>query len=481
MPYSPSLLRGFFAVLLGSLTLLKAQAAQTVTLAWDANPEPDIAGYHVLYGTSSGFFTQLLDVRAGTSAVISNLAEGGIYYFAVTAYNAQGVESLPSAEVVYQVPGAAPTPTPTPMPTATPTPQPTPVPTPTPNPTATPPPSSGPASVSLSTLTANPGQTVLAYVANAPGNASDYVAAYNTSTGAVADWFYLNGTKTQRDEGLRSATVPFAFPNAGQYGFLLVTPSKVLASSPFLNVSGPSVPPTPAPSATPAPSPVTTPAAPGLVNVSTRLNVQSGENILIGGLIISGNTPKPVVLRAIGPALGGLGVRNYLADPMITLYDASGATVATNDNWRTNAAALQATGLAPTQDLEAAISTTLAPGSYTVAVSGANNTRGIALLEMYDLQPSGATIQNISTRGRVDGGANVMIGGFIVGGDQPRQVLMRAVGPALSAFGVRSALANPVLELYNSSGTRIFANDNWRSDQQQQIIDSGLAPTDDRE
>jgi hypothetical protein len=218
-----------------------------------------------------------------------------------------------------------------------------------------------------------------------------------------------------------------------------------------------------------------------LVNVATRAFVRTGDNVLIGGVIITGSAPKTIVLRGIGASLAFAAVRNYLRDPMLTVYDASGEVIAENDNWRTGGAAIEASGLAPREDFEAAIYTTLAPGAYTVALSGVNGTSGIGVLELYDLQGTSAAISNLATRGKVELNDNAMIGGFMIGGTQPSRIIVRAIGPSLAAAGVEGALVDPVLELYNSSGSRIFSNDNWRSEQAQQIAASSLAPTDDRE
>ncbi len=217
------------------------------------------------------------------------------------------------------------------------------------------------------------------------------------------------------------------------------------------------------------------------MNVSTRADVQGGENVLIGGLIITGDAPKSVIMRAIGPSLSQAGVTNVLRDPTLSLFDSKGSLVAANDNWRSNAAAVQATGLAPKDDAESAIVVTLAPGAYTAVLSGVAGARGVALFELYDLGNSSGTIANIATRGKVGSGDGVMIGGFIIGGDQPAQVVVRAVGPSLERAGITGALSDPVLELYNSAGSRIFQNDDWRAEQESQIEASGLAPADDRE
>lgn len=225
--------------------------------------------------------------------------------------------------------------------------------------------------------------------------------------------------------------------------------------------------------------PLHPPKAKSLLNVSTRLKSQSGNNVLIGGFIISGNEPKEVAVRGIGSSLPLTGV---LADPMISLYDRNNQLVGSNDNWNSDRAHVLFTGLAPTEEHEAAMVLTLAPGSYTAIVSGADQGSGVALVEVYDLTPdSDSALANISTRGEVEIEDNVMIGGFIIGADTPTRVLLRAIGPSLTPFGVVGALQDPVLELHDGDGTLISLNDNWRSAQQADIIATGLAPMDDRE
>jgi hypothetical protein len=219
------------------------------------------------------------------------------------------------------------------------------------------------------------------------------------------------------------------------------------------------------------------------INVSTRLRVETGDNIGIGGFIITGNQSKQVLMRGIGPSLAQYGVANVLGDPIIELHDSTHA-IATNDNWKdTQRSAIQASGLAPQNDLESAILMTLSPGSYTVFVQGTNQSSGVALVEVYDLSPTdGSKLTNISTRGRVQLGDNVMIGGFILGGDGGGSltVLVRAIGPSLAQYGLQ-ALADPTLELHNGNGALIAQNDDWRSDQEQAIINSGFPPSDNHE
>jgi len=217
-----------------------------------------------------------------------------------------------------------------------------------------------------------------------------------------------------------------------------------------------------------------------LGNISTRGLVQTGDQVLIGGFIITGTDPKPVIIRAIGPSLP---VTGALADPMLELHDASGATIASNDNWRsTQEAAIIATGVPPTNDDESALVETLAPGAYTTIVSGVNGGTGVGLVEVYDLdQTLNSKLANISTRGFVGTDDNVLIGGFIVLGDNSISTLIRAIGPSLTSLGVSNALQDPELELHDQQGALIVSNDDWKSDQESEIEATGIPPTEDAE
>ncbi len=199
---------------------------------------------------------------------------------------------------------------------------------------------------------------------------------------------------------------------------------------------------------------------------------------MIGGLIVSGDAPRTVLIRAIGPTLANYGLTAALPNPTITLHDGTGAAIRTGGAW--NPAWTDA-GAPPLDPREPVIRATLAPGNYTVVLADAQSRRGTALLEVYDLDPAGGTMAAISTRGKVDTGDDIMIGGFILDGDEPGRVVVRAIGPSLAPYGVRGALSDPTLELYNGSGSLIYANDNWRTDQEQQLVASGVAPADDSE
>jgi alpha-tubulin suppressor-like RCC1 family protein len=240
-----------------------------------------------------------------------------------------------------------------------------------------------------------------------------------------------------------------------------------------------------------------------LGNISTRAFVQTGDNVMIGGFIVEGTEPKRVIIRAIGPDLTRYGVPNALANPMLELHDGTGALIASNNNWATTIIGgiitanqvhdIQASGYAPGDGRESAIIADLPPGNYTAIVRGVDNMTGVGLVEVYDLSGDASSILgNISTRSFVQTGDNVMIGGFIVEGMQPKRVIIRAIGPELSAppFNIPDALADPTLELHDHTGALIGSNDNWQhtiiggiitSSQVHDITNSGHAPSDPRE
>ncbi len=225
-----------------------------------------------------------------------------------------------------------------------------------------------------------------------------------------------------------------------------------------------------------------TAGAPSL-NISTRADVETGDNVLIGGFIVAGTEPKEIIVRAIGPSIPVGGMSGVLADPVLELHESDG-TVITNDNWRdTQEQEIMDTGLAPNNDLESAIVATLEPGAYTAIVRGNNGGMGIALVEAYDLnQAAPSVLANISTRGLVDTGDNVMIGGFILGGEEDSAtVVIRGLGPSLSDVGVANALSDPTLELHDGNGALVSSNDNWKDSQETEIEAAGLAPTYDKE
>jgi hypothetical protein len=233
-----------------------------------------------------------------------------------------------------------------------------------------------------------------------------------------------------------------------------------------------------------------------LGNISTRALVLQDPSEMIAGFIIRGTQPKTVMVRAIGPELTPYGITNALADPTLELHDGTGTKIASNDNWQTTVpggiitvnqvSAIQNSQLAPSKASESAIIATLQPGSYTAIVHGKNNTTGVALVEVYDLSPGTTSIlSNISTRALVLRDPSEMIAGFIIRGTQPKTVIVRAIGPELTPYGITNALADPTLELHDGAGIKIASNDNWQTtipggaitgDQISAIQNSQLAP-----
>ncbi|MEY2497156.1 MAG: hypothetical protein QOD12_712 [Verrucomicrobiota bacterium] len=220
-----------------------------------------------------------------------------------------------------------------------------------------------------------------------------------------------------------------------------------------------------------------------LANISTRVQVGTGNNIAIGGFIIVGDTSKQVVVRGLGPSLEAAGIAAPLGDPVLQLYDSAGNLLQSNNNWQeTQAQILRDLQLAPTNDFESAIVRTLAPGAYTVVLRGQGNGSGIGLVEVYDLEENAQSkLGNISTRGFVGAGDNVMIGGTIVTGPDSARVVFRAIGPSLATAGIANPLSNPQLGLFNGNGTAIASNNDWKASQQNTIAATGLAPANDLE
>ena len=217
-------------------------------------------------------------------------------------------------------------------------------------------------------------------------------------------------------------------------------------------------------------------------SISTRGIVGTGENVLIAGFSISGNQAKKVIVRALGPTLSNFGVGGALADPTIVIFNSSNVMVASNDNWRnTQETQIAASGFAPPNDLESAIIATLAPGSYTAIVTGKNGGTGIGLVDLYQLDASTSIFSNLSTRGLVGTGENVLIGGLTIGNGESPVIVLRAIGPTLSGFGIAQPLQDPTIELRNANGALISSDDNWKDNTPTGIKATLLPPTDDHE
>ena len=218
------------------------------------------------------------------------------------------------------------------------------------------------------------------------------------------------------------------------------------------------------------------------------MRVQTGNNVGIGGFIITGSVPKRVIIRAIGPSLTRYGIVDVLADPVLELHGPGAFVTITNNNWRdSQEAEIQATGIPPVDDHESAIVATLPPGAYTAIVRGNANTSGVALIEVYDLnQGVDSKLANLSTRAFVSTGDNIVIAGFLLS-NYPGldRVIVRGIGPSLAPgiLPASTVLANPALELRDSNGTLLIANNDWQDNavQAAEITAAGLAPSNNLE
>jgi hypothetical protein len=221
------------------------------------------------------------------------------------------------------------------------------------------------------------------------------------------------------------------------------------------------------PTATATATATPTPAAPQSQNISTRLKVDTGDKIMIAGFIIQGNQSKSVLLRGMGPSLAAFGIQGVLLDPVLELRN-SNSSITTNDNWVDNPqrSLFEGGPFQPSDNRESVVLGTLAAGNYTALLTGKNNTAGVGIVEVYDRDPAAdAQLANISTRGFVQAGENVMIGGFILGGSTNNtRIALRGVGPSLAQFGLNPVLADPTLELHDANGATLVANDNWTDD-----------------
>jgi hypothetical protein len=300
-----------------------------------------------------------------------------------------------------------------------------------------------------------------------------------TATATSTPTATATATPTSTPTATATATVtPTSTPTATPTATATVTPTATATSTPTATATA-----TVTPTSTPTSTPTATPAQ--AINLSTRMRVGTGDNVAIGGFIITGSLSKHVLIRAIGPSLTQSGVPDPLADPTLELYDSGPRSIAFNNNWRdTQEAAIKATGIPPVNDFESAIDATLAPGSYTAIVRGNNGGTGVALVEVYDLSQSNSKLANISTRALVDTGADITIAGFILGdASGAGNIVIRGLGPSLATAGVTNSLSNPTLELRNGDGVLVAANNDWHDDpvQATKLMATGLAPSDDRE
>ena len=487
------------------------------------------------FNTSGSHFDTLLAVYTGSSvsaltvvaenddsggfhsAVTFNAVSGTQYYIAVDGYN----RGMGNITLTWSLNGATPTPTPTPTatPTATPTPTPVPTATPTatPDPTATPTPTPAPTATPTPTPepSASPTPVPSATPNTPPGNnvsvqspSRDAGVTFAQVTGEGATTFTPieppssagtppNGYSIVDDAPAYDITTTAAYNGAitvclaaptltepqvfnrarllhGEGGVLVDRTvsrdfaakqvcARVSSLSPFVVAISPPVG--------------------QLRNIATRLRVQTGENVLIGGLIVSGTEPKRVILRAIGPSLSRV-FNGVLSDTTLELYDGD-TLVGSNDNWKDSQRdEIEATTIPPDHELESAMARTLAPGSYTAVMSGKDGRTGIGVIEAYDLDPAAnSKLANIASRGFVESGDNVMIGGLIVGGngEANTRVLVRAIGPSLGKGGVTGALQDPTLELRDTNGEVVRENDNWQESQEAEIDATTIPPSEEAE
>jgi len=207
---------------------------------------------------------------------------------------------------------------------------------------------------------------------------------------------------------------------------------------------------------------------------------------MIAGFIVTGNVSKPVLLRGMGPSLAAFGIADVLLDPILELRGPNGALIMRNNNWKDDQRSqIEGTIFEPTDDRESVILATVPAANYTAILTGNNNTTGIGIVEVYDTnQALDAELGNISTRGFVQSGNNVMIGGFILGGtSNTARVALRGIGPSLSQFGLNPVLADPTLELHDANGATLVTNDNWIDDPVSAglLTANGLALSDPKE
>jgi len=422
-------------------------------------------------------------------------------------------------------PGVTPPPTPTPTPTATLTPTPTTTPTPgasPPSPTPTPPcvrfvitidgaqevPPNASAGTGTGTIDINTVTNQLSYNITfsglgsaetmahihgfaAPGANAGIIHTLPNGSPKIGVFNYSQAQEAALLNGLSYVNIHSGnFPNGEIRGQIAGTALPCPSATPTPSATA-SATPTASATATIAPSPTPTATAsptPGAqaVNLSTRMRVQTGDNVGIGGFIITGSAPKHVLLRAMGPSITGL--PGVLANPVLELHGPAGFTTVTNNNWQDDPvqmAAILATGLAPTNNLESAIDATLNPGAYTGVVRGNGGTSGIGLVEVYDLsQAVPAKLANISTRAFVGTGNDIVIAGFILGNNSgSTRIVLRGIGGSLTLFGVPNALANPTLELRDGNAALLASNDDWQSNPAQaaELTAAGLAPTNAQE
>jgi hypothetical protein len=380
---------------------------------------------------------------------------------------------------------------PTPTSTATATATATATPTSTPTATATATPTATATSTPTATATATPTATATATPTSTP-TATATATATPTATATATATPTATPTATATATATPTATAT-ATPATTPTATATATPTATPAASATATATPTATPAASATaSATPTATPSATPRSGGgtlALNISTRLRVDIGDKVMIGGFIIQGNQPKAVLLRGLGPSLTNFGVAAdaVLMDPVLELHGPGGSLITSNDNWvdSPQRSQIEGTSFQPTDDHEAVILATLPPGAYTGILKGVGQTAGVGLIEVYDRNElADSDLANISTRGFVENGSNVMIGGFTLGGSSdPTRIAVRALGPSLAGFGLSNVMADPTLELHNANGTIMVSNDDWESDpvSAAELLATGLAPADPKE
>ena len=317
--------------------------------------------------------------------------------------------------------------------------------------------------------TARAGSATLAWRPSPSYGVVAYKIYYGTSSGSYQAALVVPNATIAQINGLVEGTT---------YYFVACAVTATGSESPVSNEAQFTVP-----ANQPADSPS---SAIGLANISTRADVLTGESATIGGFVIAGTENHTVLVRGLGPTLTSFGVNGVLPNPFLTLHYANllgqDTVLATNDNWKdAQQDAISPTGLAPSDDTEAAIIRSLAPGTYTAVLTDADGGSGVGLIEVYDLSAGGTSLLfNISTRGFVGVDDHVLIGGFIARNNNTR-VVVRALAPTLQGFGIAGALSDPVLMLFDENGNVIASNDNWSDTQANEIETTGYAPPDPAE
>jgi len=301
---------------------------------------------------------------------------------------------------------------------------------------------------------------------NLPAEGQQFLGFANVNTDANGDGSFNASLNVPISNGrIITATATDAVGNTSEFSAGLVVPAQQ---------------PVPTPTATPTAAPT------NALNLSTRARVDTGDRVVIGGFIITGNASKKVVVRGLGPSLSRFNLSGLLLDPVLELRQANGSLILLTDNWKDNQRVqIEGSVYQPTDDRESVILATLQPAAYTATLSGKGQTAGIGTVEVYDNdQEADSQLANISTRGFVQTGDNVMIGGFMLGlGSSNVRVAVRGLGPSLSQFGLSNLLADPNLELHDSNGATLASNDDWQSDPVSagNLTANGLALSDSKE